>query len=248
MGEGTSSELLPQPTARRHHPPTAGPRVPAASVRSRARAAVETPGRVPAVRFTTIDVPGYERGRTRRRPGNGARGIHRGARHHARARPRRDAALVVRHGGRGTHRRPPPVARHDVQVGDRAHRARRRQVGDPRAPRGEVAAALRGDGALRRPLRRLHHRGGRQRRRRRPPRGATVDALRLRPHAEEGGGGDPGPYTAYGTYLALRETLRAATGSDSLDGRTVALQGAGSVGLASHSGWRRWARRSSSRT
>jgi leucine dehydrogenase len=48
---------------------------------------------------------------------------------------------------------------------------------------------------------------------------------------EEGGGGDPGPYTAYGTFLALRETLRAASGSDSLDGRTVALQGAGSVGL-----------------
>ena len=49
---------------------------------------------------------------------------------------------------------------------------------------------------------------------------------------DEGGGGDPGPYTAYGTYLALRETLRAATGSDSVVGRAVALQGAGSVGLA----------------
>jgi leucine dehydrogenase len=49
---------------------------------------------------------------------------------------------------------------------------------------------------------------------------------------EEGGGGDPGPYTAYGTYLALCETLRAAAGGGSLDGRTVALQGAGNVGFA----------------
>ena len=47
----------------------------------------------------------------------------------------------------------------------------------------------------------------------------------------EGGGGDPGPYTAYGCFLGLRETLGVATGSDSLEGRTVALQGAGSVGL-----------------
>lgn len=49
---------------------------------------------------------------------------------------------------------------------------------------------------------------------------------------DEGGGGDPGPYTAYGCFLALREAVRAASGSDDLEGRTVALQGAGSVGLA----------------
>jgi leucine dehydrogenase len=48
---------------------------------------------------------------------------------------------------------------------------------------------------------------------------------------EEGGGGSPGPYTAYGCFLGLRETLRAATGDASLEGRTVALQGAGSVGF-----------------
>ena len=47
----------------------------------------------------------------------------------------------------------------------------------------------------------------------------------------EGGGGDPGPYTAYGCFLGLRATLGVATGDDSLEGRTVALQGAGSVGL-----------------
>ena len=49
---------------------------------------------------------------------------------------------------------------------------------------------------------------------------------------EEGGGGDPGPYTAYGCFLGLREAVRAATGNSSLEGRTVALQGAGSVGFA----------------
>ena len=48
---------------------------------------------------------------------------------------------------------------------------------------------------------------------------------------DEGGGGDPGPYTAYGCFLGLRATLAVATGDDSLDGRTVALQGAGSVGF-----------------
>lgn len=49
---------------------------------------------------------------------------------------------------------------------------------------------------------------------------------------DEGGGGDPGPYTAYGCFLGLRETLRAATGDESLGGRVVALQGVGSVGFA----------------
>jgi leucine dehydrogenase len=49
---------------------------------------------------------------------------------------------------------------------------------------------------------------------------------------EEGGGGDPGPYTAYGCFLGLRESLRAATGSPAPEGRTVALQGAGTVGFA----------------
>jgi len=45
----------------------------------------------------------------------------------------------------------------------------------------------------------------------------------------EGGGGDPGPYTAYGCFLGIRESLRMATGSG-LEGRTVAIQGTGSVG------------------
>jgi leucine dehydrogenase len=49
---------------------------------------------------------------------------------------------------------------------------------------------------------------------------------------EEGGGGDPGPYTAYGCFLGLRATLAEAVGSDDLTGRTVAVQGVGSVGFA----------------
>jgi leucine dehydrogenase len=53
---------------------------------------------------------------------------------------------------------------------------------------------------------------------------------------EEGGGGNPRTATALGCFLALRTTLREATGSDELEGRTVAVQGLGSVGfgLAEH--------------
>jgi leucine dehydrogenase len=49
---------------------------------------------------------------------------------------------------------------------------------------------------------------------------------------EEGGGGDPGPYTAYGCYLAVGAALAEATGSGEIAGRTVAVQGLGSVGFA----------------
>jgi leucine dehydrogenase len=49
---------------------------------------------------------------------------------------------------------------------------------------------------------------------------------------EEGGGGDPGPYTAYGCFLAVGAALAEATGSSDVAGRTVAVQGLGSVGFA----------------
>jgi leucine dehydrogenase len=53
---------------------------------------------------------------------------------------------------------------------------------------------------------------------------------------EEGGGGNPRTATALGCFLGLQATLREATGSDDLEGRTVAVQGLGSVGylLAEH--------------
>jgi leucine dehydrogenase len=53
---------------------------------------------------------------------------------------------------------------------------------------------------------------------------------------EEGGGGNPREATALGCFLGLREALREATGSRELEGRTVAVQGLGSVGflLARH--------------
>ena len=53
---------------------------------------------------------------------------------------------------------------------------------------------------------------------------------------EEGGGGNPREATALGVFLGLRAALREATGSAELDGRTVAVQGLGSVGflLARH--------------
>ena len=49
---------------------------------------------------------------------------------------------------------------------------------------------------------------------------------------DEGGGGDPSPYTARGCFLGLRATLSEATGSGDPAGRTVAVQGVGSVGFA----------------
>ncbi len=45
-----------------------------------------------------------------------------------------------------------------------------------------------------------------------------------------GGSGDPSPVTAFGTYQGIRAALKWATGSDSLAGRTVAVQGLGHVG------------------
>lgn len=53
---------------------------------------------------------------------------------------------------------------------------------------------------------------------------------------EEGGGGNPREATALGCFLGLRAAMGEATGSEALEGRTVAVQGLGSVGflLAGH--------------
>ena len=48
---------------------------------------------------------------------------------------------------------------------------------------------------------------------------------------EEGGSGNPSPYTARGTYVGILAAAREAFGSDDLTGKVVALQGAGSVGF-----------------
>lgn len=47
---------------------------------------------------------------------------------------------------------------------------------------------------------------------------------------EMGGSGDPSPVTAYGVYCGIKAAVRTAFGSDSLDGRKVAIQGGGNVG------------------
>ncbi|GAB3604755.1 amino acid dehydrogenase [Conyzicola nivalis] len=47
---------------------------------------------------------------------------------------------------------------------------------------------------------------------------------------ETGGHGDPAEYTARGVYAGLRETLRRATGSASVDGRRITVAGLGQVG------------------
>jgi len=47
---------------------------------------------------------------------------------------------------------------------------------------------------------------------------------------DNGGAGDPGEGTAIGVFHAIRATFRHAFGSDDLEGRSVLVQGAGSVG------------------
>lgn len=44
--------------------------------------------------------------------------------------------------------------------------------------------------------------------------------------------GDPSPATAFGIYSGIKASLQHATGSDSLAGRRVAVQGLGAVGMA----------------
>lgn len=45
-----------------------------------------------------------------------------------------------------------------------------------------------------------------------------------------GGTGDPSPSTAYGVFLGLKASVKEAFGSDSLEGKRVAVQGVGHVG------------------
>lgn len=49
---------------------------------------------------------------------------------------------------------------------------------------------------------------------------------------ELGGSGNPSPVTAYGVYMGVKACAKKAYGNDSLDGKKIALQGAGNV--ASH--------------
>lgn len=45
-----------------------------------------------------------------------------------------------------------------------------------------------------------------------------------------GGGGDPSPVTAYGVYLGMKASAKEAYGSDSLEGKTILVEGVGKVG------------------
>ncbi|MCC9165286.1 Glu/Leu/Phe/Val family dehydrogenase [Pontibacter harenae] len=45
-----------------------------------------------------------------------------------------------------------------------------------------------------------------------------------------GGGGDPSPVVAYGTYMGMKAAAKKVYGSDSLEGRTISVQGVGNVG------------------
>ena len=46
-----------------------------------------------------------------------------------------------------------------------------------------------------------------------------------------GGGGDPSPVTAFGVYMGMKATAKKVFGKDSLEGRTIAVQGIGQVGM-----------------
>lgn len=46
----------------------------------------------------------------------------------------------------------------------------------------------------------------------------------------KGGGGDPSPVTAYGTYVGMKAAAKKAFGTDSLEGKKIAVQGVGQVG------------------
>jgi len=48
---------------------------------------------------------------------------------------------------------------------------------------------------------------------------------------ELGGSGDPSPFTAWGTFVGIKSAAHKAYGSDSLEGKTVAVQGLGHVGM-----------------
>ena len=47
---------------------------------------------------------------------------------------------------------------------------------------------------------------------------------------DDGGSGNPSPYTAYGVYLGVRAALGWALGNDDPKGKTIAIQGVGAVG------------------
>lgn len=47
---------------------------------------------------------------------------------------------------------------------------------------------------------------------------------------QDGGSGNPSPYTAYGVYLGIRAALGWKCGDDNVAGRSVAVQGVGAVG------------------
>jgi len=49
--------------------------------------------------------------------------------------------------------------------------------------------------------------------------------------ADLGGSGDPSPFTAYGTFVGIKASANKAWGSDSLEGKTVGVQGLGHVGI-----------------
>lgn len=73
---------------------------------------------------------------------------------------------------------------------------------------------------------------------------ADIDTMRavtpyLVGHSSEGSSGDPGPFTAWGVFRGIQAVLKKVYGNGDVQGRTIAIQGLGSVGhhLAGHLFW-----------
>lgn len=73
---------------------------------------------------------------------------------------------------------------------------------------------------------------------------ADIDTVRtvtpyLVGHSSQGSSGDPGPFTSWGIFRGIQAVLKKVYGNDSVEGRTIAIQGLGSVGnyLASYLFW-----------
>ena len=165
----------------------------------------------------------------------GLTGHNRDPRHHAGACARRLPDVALRHGGRGRHGRPPAGPRHDLQGRRERPQPRRREVRHHRRPPRDKSEAL-----FRSFGRYIETLGGRY-----------IVAEDVGTSTEDmdhiqvetsyvvgvdvsyGGSGDPSPFTALGVLQGMRACVEEVFGTTSLEGRTVAVQGLGHVGLAS---------------
>ena len=130
---------------------------------------------------------------------------------------------------RGDHGRAPAGPRHDVQVGRDGDQSGRRQVGH--RGRQQAAAIARRCSA---PTAGSSRRWAAATSRRRTSEPVPADMEYIKLETDHVAGlvglcGDPSPVTAYGVYVGMKAAAKGGWGSDSLAGKTVAVQGCGKV-------------------